>query len=78
MLNVKEFHHLPLLNSLLRDSNLNVRVAAIHVVVHWKVNETVPVLIDLLSSPVYAHAALALWKDLKMHSTGRGLKILSS
>jgi len=62
MLELKEFHELPILNTLLRDSNLSVRIAAIQVVLHWKVVETVPVLIDLLSTPVYAPAAIALHK----------------
>ena len=62
LLEVKDFHQLPLLNTLLRDTSMSVRVAAIEVVIRWKVVEAVPVLIDLLSTPVYTHAAVALEK----------------
>ena len=45
------FSHLPTLNTLLRDNDPDVRIAAINVAAHHRVMETIPVLVDLLSTP---------------------------
>ena len=60
MYQAREFNHLPLLNTLLRDHHPDVRKAAIDVAVKWKARETVPVLIDYLNSPLYDRAYEAL------------------
>lgn len=54
------FSHLPTLNTLLRDNDPDVRIAAIHVAAHHKVMETIPVLVDLLSTRFYRYAYDAL------------------
>jgi HEAT repeat protein len=58
--NAKEFTYLPVLNTLLRDHDAEVRKAAIDVATRWKVRETVPVLIDYLDTPLYDRAYDAL------------------
>ena len=55
-----EFKYLPVLNTLLRDHDPEVRKAAIDVAARWKVRETVPVLIDYLNSPLFDRAYDAL------------------
>lgn len=54
------FSHLPTLNTLLRDNDPNVRISAIQVAAHHKVVETIPVLVDLLSTCFYRYAYDAL------------------
>ncbi len=54
------FNHLPTLNTLLRDNDPDVRIAAIQVAAHHKVIETIPVLVDLLSTRFYRYAYDAL------------------
>ncbi len=60
MFQAKEFKHLPLLNTLLRDHDPDVRKAAIDVAVKWKVSDTVPIMIDYLNTPLYDRAYEAL------------------
>jgi len=54
------FSHLPTLNTLLRDNDPNVRILSIQVTAHHKVVETIPVLVDLLSTRFYRYAYDAL------------------
>ncbi|KPK86794.1 MAG: hypothetical protein AMS27_04260 [Bacteroides sp. SM23_62_1] len=54
------FNHLPTLNTLLRDNDPDVRIAAIQVAAHHQVFETIPVLIDHLSTRYYRFAYDAL------------------
>ncbi len=58
--NVKEFDHLPLLNTLLRDHDQKVRIMAIEAASKWKVSETAPVLIDYLDTSFYNYVFDAL------------------
>jgi AAA family ATP:ADP antiporter len=56
----ESFDHLPTLNTLLRDNDPDVKITAIQVTSHHKVPETIPVLIDLLSTRFYRYAFDAL------------------
>jgi len=60
LFNAAEFKYLPVLNTLLRDHDPEVRKAAIDVATRWKVRETVPVLIDYLKTPLCDRAFDAL------------------
>jgi len=56
----ESFNYLPILNTLLRDNDPNVKIAAIQVASHHQVLETIPVLIDLLPTRYYRYTFDAL------------------
>ncbi len=60
LLETEKFNHHAALNTLLRDPDPAVRNLAIQAASTWKVGETVPVLIDFLSTPYYRQAFDAL------------------
>jgi hypothetical protein len=60
LFNIEKFDHHAVLNTLLRDPDPAVKNLAIEAAKNWKVIDTVPVLIDFLSSSYYRQAFEAL------------------
>jgi len=60
LLEQKEFDHLAVLNTLLRDPDPAVKNLAIQAAGIWKVADTVPILIEFLSTPYYRQSYEAL------------------